>query len=135
MISLTMCSQQASTISLPCYLGFTDIAIWPAAQAVSKVKSTFVISRIFQYLEYFLLWSTGCENDLSSSSYWSNGRSAILSWPLLCCLFGKFTNTGIFGFSMYKKLFFFLKRCKVLLSTKKGLTICCIIFAAFMSLI
>ena len=35
----TMCSHQASsTISLPCYLGFTKIAIWPAAQAVSKEK-------------------------------------------------------------------------------------------------
>ena len=40
-MSLTICSKQASTVSLPCYLGFTNIAIWPVAQSVSKVKSNF----------------------------------------------------------------------------------------------
>ena len=131
-MSLTICSKQASTVSLPCYLGFTNIAIWPVAQSVSKVKSNFKFQKclLTKGTSYY-----GLLDVMMISPSLTGQMVEVPYYPGHCyAAFKGNSSTQVFltfNISIYQCFFY---RFKVLLSTEKDLTLCFIIFAAFMSL-
>ena len=71
------------SVKLPCYEGFTKIAVWPAPESVSYFIIIYFIS-ITTLTGQLLLWPNWCENDSFPCAHWWVCWGTLLSRPLLC---------------------------------------------------